>query len=163
MRKVLDVFKEPLALLEKASHCEKCDWEFSQRLREKGIGFLLPEVQPLRNGITLLCFKARIELAEDRPDKALQTMQVGYQMVYGTCPGALETANDLDAGSINDKQIQHVTRMLFGISDQQSNFATRLLMANQISMKHETAKRVLVAAGRPRAKVDSWPHLQVAL
>jgi len=226
VRAALAVFKEPLDLLERAGRCENCDWGMTQRVRESGVAVLLPELQPLRLAMVILALKVRLELAEDRPERALQTLQVAYQMgrrlteaptlisalvgfamtsiangmleqimahpkapnlywsltslprpfaairkpfqgerlmVYSTFPGSQAVANDLQAGPMPEKQLQDLTKRFFGISEERSNFFTRLQLASLISMKHEAAKRALVAAGRPRARVESWPHIQVAL
>src|SRR5205823_1967619 len=41
VRKVLAIFREPLALLEKAGRCESCNCDIPQRIREKGVNVLL--------------------------------------------------------------------------------------------------------------------------
>ncbi len=80
VRKVLDLYKEPLELLHRAARCEHCDFEISQRLREKGFEAPLPEIQRLRSASVLLNTRARLELAEDHPDLALKTLQTGYAL-----------------------------------------------------------------------------------
>jgi hypothetical protein len=53
--------------------------------------------------------------------------------------------------------------MWFGITNGQDTAAHRVALALLIRAKHETAKRALVAQGRPRALVEKMPHVQVAL
>jgi hypothetical protein len=78
--KVLAIYREPLALLEKASRCESCNSEIPERIRKAGVNTLLTEVQQMRSAVRLLCLKALLELAEDQPEKALRTLQVAYSL-----------------------------------------------------------------------------------
>jgi hypothetical protein len=80
LRKELAPYDEVFALLDKAARCDHCDWRLRERLREKGIGTLFPEFQPMRIGALLLSVKARLELAEGRPDKALITLRSGFAL-----------------------------------------------------------------------------------
>jgi hypothetical protein len=79
-RKVVAIYREPLALLEKASRCENCNSEIPERIRKAGVSTLLTEVQQMRSAVTLLCLMARLELAEDQPVKALRTLRVAYSI-----------------------------------------------------------------------------------
>jgi len=224
--KALEVFKEPLALLEKAARCENCDWGLSQKLRQQGLSIHLEVIQQLRDAAKLLGLKARLELAANRPDRALRTLQVLYQighrvsggptlicslagigitgianrlleevvahpqapnlywsltnlprpfadmrqpfqgerlMVYGNFPGMLAVVNDLQAGPLTEEQVRKTAEMVMVIDARRPRALDRLHLATQIRDKHETAKKALITAGRPRDKVESWPHLQVAL
>ena len=67
VRKVLDLYKEPLELLDKATRSEFCDWELAQRLREQGISANLGDMQKLRTACQVLAIKAKLELADNRP------------------------------------------------------------------------------------------------
>jgi len=79
-RKILDIYREPLALLEKANRCESCNCDIAERIRKAGAKTLLPEVQQMRSAVPLLSLKARLELAEDHPEKALRTLQVACSL-----------------------------------------------------------------------------------
>ena len=80
VRVVMGLLKEPLALLDRATHSEFCDWELTQRLREQGFAALLPEIQQLRLTSQIYTLKARLELADDRPDLALGTLRNSFTM-----------------------------------------------------------------------------------
>jgi hypothetical protein len=82
---------------------------------------------------------------------------------YGSFPGLSAAAGDLNAGPLSPKQVQGGVKMLFGILGRQDTQANRVALALAIRAKHEVAKRVLVAQGRPRALVEKMPHVQVAL
>ena len=57
-----------------------CDWEQNQRLREEGIGMLLPDLQGLRELASLLKLRARQELLAGRYDQAARTLQTGMAL-----------------------------------------------------------------------------------
>jgi hypothetical protein len=78
---------------------------------------------------------------------------------YGTFPGAVECIEDLKAGPFSEKQVQDGLKALNGLF----GGASKYLVALNIASKHETAKKALIEAGRPKEKVDAMPHFQVAL
>jgi hypothetical protein len=80
VRKTLAFFDEVYDLLAKAARCDHCDWGVRERLREKGIGALLPEVQPMRECALLLSLRARLEMAEGHNDQALATLRSGFAL-----------------------------------------------------------------------------------
>jgi hypothetical protein len=45
----------------------------------------------------------------------------------------------------------------------ENDLVGRLRLAQRIRSKHESAKQMLIAAGRSREQVEQWPHMQVAL
>lgn len=63
-----------------AARREYCNWEMTPRLRQEGIGLLLPDVQGFRVLADFLAARARFELAEGRFDKANETLQTGLAM-----------------------------------------------------------------------------------
>jgi tetratricopeptide (TPR) repeat protein len=77
-------YTEIIELLDKGARCDHCDWGYRERLREQGINALLPELQPLRNLVRLLAVKARLEMAEGQPSKALATLRTGLAMARHT-------------------------------------------------------------------------------
>jgi hypothetical protein len=227
VRKVLPLYKAPLEALQQATRAEYCDWEFAQRLREKGMNTLLNEILKLREAGTVLCVKARLELADDKPDLALNTLRCAFVLgkhigdapilfchligiaitslannvleqviahpktpnlywslqslprpfcdirkafegvrlgAHGTFPGTLELANNLEAGALKPDQITKIIEIANGLrEDGLPEFAWRILLARDIHARYESAKKALIAAGRPREKVEQWPHVQVAL
>jgi hypothetical protein len=73
----------PAAMLrevELAARREYCDWEVVQRLRQEGYSLTLPDVQGYRTFGQVLALRARFELADERPDKALHTLQTGFAL-----------------------------------------------------------------------------------
>ncbi len=80
VRKVLAMYQESLELLHRGARSEFCDFEIVQRLREKGISASLKSIEQMRHAVQLLYLKARLELAEDRPDLALRTLQTAYAL-----------------------------------------------------------------------------------
>jgi hypothetical protein len=86
-------------------------------------------------------------------------------LLVGTFPGLAEAADDPDAGPAPQDQVAQWRKLLLDsldVPDGEQFLAGRLL-ALRIVRTHEAAKRELKAAGRPRAKLDAMPHLQVAL
>jgi hypothetical protein len=57
-----------------------CDWNLTERLREEGIGMLLPDVQSMREFAILLKVRAKMELLDGRYDKAAYTLQTGLKL-----------------------------------------------------------------------------------
>jgi hypothetical protein len=226
VRRALADYREALGLVEQGARYEHCDWGVAERLRQKGIGALLPELQPMRQAAGLLAVRARLEMAEGRFDDAARTLQTGFAVArqtgdaptlinalvgvaiatamakqvdqfvqcdkapnlywaltdlprpfidlrvplqgerlgaYGSFPGLADAAGDLNAGPLSPKQVQDGVKMLFGLIEEQDTPAKRAALALAIRAKHETAKRALVAQGRPRALVEKMPHVQVAL
>ncbi len=78
------MYQDVLQLLAKGTASEYCDWELAQRLRESGISTRLEEIQHMRLAGRLLCVKARLELADDRPDLALATMRCNMALAKHT-------------------------------------------------------------------------------
>jgi hypothetical protein len=72
--------------LRQAALCNRCDWE----LPLKEVPFfdiLLPEIQQTRQFARLLVAKARLEIAQNKFDAALETMQTGYALARNTGNG----------------------------------------------------------------------------
>jgi hypothetical protein len=88
--------------------------------------------------------------------------------VLGTFPITAEVAFDLNAGALPPEKSKQLADALFG---ERGTFSEFLQIKGPqlwafgalIRSKHEAAKRTLVAAGRPRAKVEEMPPIQVAL
>ena len=71
-----------LAEVRIAAFRESCDWDFRlQDLRgPELLGFLLPEIQECRTLARTIRLKARAETMAGRPDEAIQTLRLGYQL-----------------------------------------------------------------------------------
>jgi hypothetical protein len=229
LRKELAEHDEVFVLLDKAARCDRCDWGLLERLRQKGIGTLLPEIERMRYCAMLLEVKARLEMADGRLDQALIALRSGLALarntgdaetlinflvgvaitaimereldqfialpdapnlyyaltdlpsplfsmrkglqgervsIYGTFPGLRDVATNLDAGPLTGKELALWVKVVDGLSKGNELLPPplgRLWMGWNIEQKHEIAKKALIAAGRPREKVEAMPHVQVAL
>jgi hypothetical protein len=92
--------------------------------------------------------------------KAMQGERLG---VYATFPELAAAATDLQAGNIDAEKLEASLKILSDFSDRQGTKVDRTVLAFMIRGRHETAKKALIAEGRPREKVEAMPHLQVAL
>jgi hypothetical protein len=226
VREELAPYEKVYELLDKGARCEYCDFGIRDRLREKGIAALLPEIQPMRECATLLKIKAHLEMAEGRYDKAIHTLRTGLAIsrhigesetlicflvgvaiasimdseldqligcpdapnlyyaltdlpsppirmrkaleserlfLPGTFPGLAEVMSNLDAGPLPEEKLKEWAKIAKGLGNADFGYAGQLYLAWNIQEKHKIAKDALVAAGRPREKVDAMPHLQVAM
>jgi hypothetical protein len=226
MRRALAPYDKAFAMIDRAARCESCNWDISDRLRAKGIGALLPEVQQLRENARLLQLRCRLQMADGDIEGALRTIRTGIGMAhhvgetptlishlvgiaissiflgevdqllsqpkcpnlywsltdlpqpllsirkpfegerlwaYGTFPGLARFAADPSGPALTEKEIQEIVKVTFGLSDGKDNLVQRHLLAANIRLHHEAAKKALIDAGWPREKVESWPHVQVAL
>jgi hypothetical protein len=64
-----------------------CDWEMNDRVKEDGIGLMLPDVQGFRQVATLLKLRARQELLAGRYDQAARTLQTGLKLSRDVAKG----------------------------------------------------------------------------
>jgi hypothetical protein len=72
-------YKEVLDLLDRAARCERCDWRQDEGFRQNGSLFgITVDGVLLHLAGRLLGVRARLELARDRPDKALRTLRSAY-------------------------------------------------------------------------------------
>jgi hypothetical protein len=78
LRWVLD--SKQLKEVDRAARREYCEWEQTPRLREDGIGLLLPDVQSFREFANLLNLRFRFQLDEGRLDDAVYTLQTGFSL-----------------------------------------------------------------------------------
>jgi hypothetical protein len=97
-------------------------------------------------------------------------MQAERLSGYGSFPGIFDAVANLDAGPITADQVQGCVKTLLLINriEQQPLAGPRALLNEvrlglAINQKHETAKKALIAQGRPKDKVEAMPHVQVAL
>jgi hypothetical protein len=84
VRQELAAYDDVYELLDRAARCDHCDWGVRERLRRKGMGALLPEIQPLRECALLLAVRARLEMADGHPDRALATLRSGFALARHT-------------------------------------------------------------------------------
>ena len=65
--------------LDKASHCDRCEWELLPRRGDDGIGLMLIEVQPAREAVRYLGLKVKLELKQNHYPEAAKWLTVGFQ------------------------------------------------------------------------------------
>jgi hypothetical protein len=80
VREFLKSLDTTFAELDAAARCESCDWGLTERIREKGINTLLPDVQECREFASFLQLKIRLEVAERRYGDAIRSIQTGYAL-----------------------------------------------------------------------------------
>jgi hypothetical protein len=73
--------------VDRAARRSYCDWEMNARLREDGIGLLLPDLQSFRVFAGLLKMRARKELLAGRYDQAARTLQTGLALARHAAAG----------------------------------------------------------------------------
>jgi hypothetical protein len=66
--------------VDRAARRAYCDWELTDRMRQEGIGLLLPDVQSLRAFARFLDLRARAEIAQGKFGDAVHTLQTGLQL-----------------------------------------------------------------------------------
>jgi hypothetical protein len=81
LRQVLDRYRRALHLADEATLRDRCDWERPpltfQTLEED---LPLTEIQSFRQVVSLLRIRARLEMVEGHPDRALRTLQVSMAL-----------------------------------------------------------------------------------
>jgi hypothetical protein len=70
-----------------------CDWDMYRRLREEGIGLLLPDVQSFRMYMNFLAARARLEMADGDLGQAVYTLQTGLKLGHdvGAAPTLIQS------------------------------------------------------------------------
>ncbi|HEV3447000.1 MAG TPA: hypothetical protein VG099_20345 [Gemmataceae bacterium] len=66
--------------LDLAARREYCDWGFTTRVKQEGIGMLLPEIQRFRAFANVLALRTRFELADKDFGKAAYSLQTGFAL-----------------------------------------------------------------------------------
>ncbi len=82
-----------------------------------------------------------------------------------TFPGLRRVAVDLDAGNMTEQEIEACAKVVLDRYKHQNtiNYTECKHLVQQVIDTHEIDKQALIAAGRPREKVEAMPHFQVAL
>jgi hypothetical protein len=73
--------------VDRAARREYCDWELTDRMRQEGMGLLLPDIQSMRTFARLLAVRARLEIAHGQYDKAVYTLQTGFALARDVSQG----------------------------------------------------------------------------
>jgi hypothetical protein len=71
-----NVFKE----MEAAARCDRCEWGVEDRIAAEGIGFLIPDVQKMRELGFFLTLRCRLHAADGKIDLALKDVQTGLAL-----------------------------------------------------------------------------------
>lgn len=72
-------FTPPLHFLKMAARCDSCEWDLPIR-EEMFYAILLPDVQQARNFGRILALQARVHIAYQEYDKAIEMLQMGYAL-----------------------------------------------------------------------------------
>jgi tetratricopeptide (TPR) repeat protein len=108
IRSYLGRFKTALRLADQAARCDRCDWELPP-LKIQDFDFPLDDIQHLRTIAALLHTRLQLELAEERFDDAILSLQTGFAL--GRDVGKGETL-------IQDLVGIAVTAIMFGMVEQ---------------------------------------------
>jgi hypothetical protein len=76
LRPYQNVFKE----MEAAARCDRCEWGTEGRIATEGIGFLIPDVQKMRELSFFLSLRCRLHAVDGRIDLALKDVQTGIAL-----------------------------------------------------------------------------------
>ncbi len=225
-RVLINLAEPVLAEVQVGTRCESCDWELSEEIRKKGIGFILTGIQEMREVATLLQIKIRLDLAEGKTHKALQSARtmiilarhvaesptlitnlVGIAITAMACerleeivqqpdapnlywalrdlpsplfdfrkalegerltayhalPGTADLLNNPDSLPATREQLKKFAGSMAGDAEIRKFRASAYVTGGAILLKHEAAKKALIASGRPRQRVEQMPPLQVAV
>jgi hypothetical protein len=80
VHKVLEPYHEVFRLIEQGARREYCDFGLLERIRQKGIGTLLPETQAMHEAAYLLSLRIRLAMAEGRMEDSIRDLQTGFAM-----------------------------------------------------------------------------------
>ncbi len=93
-------------------------------------------------------------------------MQGERVAAYGSFPGLAEAVADLNAKPWAPEQVEKVVG-LFREFDDEGNAILKVKDQAEILLRlaarHEAAKKILIAQGRPKELVDAMPHVQVGM
>ena len=70
----------PLKEIDLAARREYCEWGLAPRLRQEGIGLLLPDIQSFREFARVLYLRARFQILDGKFDDAIYTLQTGLSL-----------------------------------------------------------------------------------
>jgi hypothetical protein len=93
-------------------------------------------------------------------------MQGERIMAYGSFPGLTEAAADLGAKPWTPEQVEKIVAQFREFDDQENTILKmkdRAEILLRLAARHEAAKKILIAQGRPKELVDAMPHVQVGL
>ena len=76
-----------LFMLNWAARCDTCDWELPFREYRPTYDILLPEMQQSHRFARLLAANTRMQIAEGKYDKAVDTLATGYSLAYDVAQG----------------------------------------------------------------------------
>lgn len=94
--------------VDRAARRSYCDWEMKDRVREDGVGLLLPDAQGLRGFGMLLSVRARLEMADGKFENAGHTFQTGFALARhtGEGPTLIQGLVGIAIASMMNKQME---------------------------------------------------------
>ena len=96
--------------VDRAARREFCEWEMTPRLREDGIGLLLPDVQSFREYANLLNLRFRFEMDDSKLDDAVYTLQTGFELSrdVANAPTLIQALVGIAIASIQMGQVEEL-------------------------------------------------------
>lgn len=80
VKEFLKTYREMFKEVDAAARMTYCDWHQGRELKPEDLAAILPGVQAEREVVRYLSFRCRVELAENRFDDAVRTLQTGFQL-----------------------------------------------------------------------------------
>jgi hypothetical protein len=127
VRKILDnVQPWCMEYAEMASRRMQCDWELPVREATNPFEIRLPELHSAKNLARILAMKARLSLADGKPEDALKTLQIGFalsrQVNEGHVPLVNYLVGDAIAGMMKEQlldltQLKNAPNLYWSISN----------------------------------------------
>jgi hypothetical protein len=107
-RQLLGRYKEAFRIIDRAARSESCDWGFAERLRQKGIFTLLPELQEMRDLARLLALRARVAILDGHTEEALRALQTGFAAArhVGDTPVLIGSLVGIAMGTVTAKELE---------------------------------------------------------
>lgn len=98
--------------VDRAARRAYVDWELAPRIREDGVGLLLPDVQAMREFANLLAIRTRLELADRDFDAAIHSMQTGLAMGrhVADAPTLIQSLVGVALDAVTFNQIEELIR-----------------------------------------------------
>jgi hypothetical protein len=78
VRETLGRFDSVLRQVSMGARRERCDWDLPIREESNVLAILLPEMSSARSVARLVALKAKLQIAEQQYDAAIETLQTGY-------------------------------------------------------------------------------------
>jgi hypothetical protein len=107
-RQLLGRYKEAFRVIDQAARSESCDWGFAERIRQKGINTLLPELQEMRGLARLLSLRARVAALDGHNEEAVRALQTGFAAArhVGETPVLIGSLVGIAMGTVTARELE---------------------------------------------------------